>query len=75
MENGFIQLHDTDVWEDRKTKITYNPIKVIARFNKEDSIVLKNTDTKEEIEVKLKIFKNQYDRVEIGKEYTNIFGI
>lgn len=75
MNDTFIQVHDTDVWEEKITKKTYNPIKVIMRFNKDDMIVLKDVKTNEEIQIKLDLFKKEYERIKESEEYNITFGI
>lgn len=75
MTDTFIQVHDTDVWEDKITKKTYNPMKVIMRFEKDNKIVLRNVQTSEEIEIKLELFKKEYTRIKEAEEYNITFGI
>lgn len=68
---GYLMVRDTDVWENKASGKKYNPVKVESGYD--DYIILREIESGEDEKVRIGAFRNDYDRVQLGKPFKKQF--
>ena len=62
----YLSLRVSDVYENVSTKVKFNPVKAEKDIQGGEFLIIKNTDTNEEMKITLADFRNHYNLIKSG---------
>lgn len=71
----YLGLRKTDIYQNNKTKVKFNPVKTEANSTGDEFLIISNIETKELVKVTVSDFRANYSLLKSGSLSENSFFI